>query len=235
MEKVILSIESLNVEKDNNKLLKNISFNFIEGKRYILLGEIGSGKSILCKIIASNFDNRYKISGKILYKNEDLLKFSEDEKRKISGSEISILSLDMRLHPYTEVRKQLEDILLAHNLFRTSKKNFDILLEKIGLPKKILSEYPFKIKEQDIQKIMILITLLLSPNIAIFIHSFRGFDSEIQKIEAELIKVRNKQENLESTLLELQKQKQEIESKQVMDAFRKSGKSMRELMIFLEG
>lgn len=67
--------------------------------------------------------------------------------------------------------------------------------------------------------------------------SISSIDSEIQKIEAELIKVRNKhkQENLESTLLELQKQKQEIESKQVMDAFRKSGKSMRELMIFLEG
>lgn len=63
--------------------------------------------------------------------------------------------------------------------------------------------------------------------------SISSIDSEIQKIEAELIKVRNKQENLESTLLELQKQ--EIESKQVMDAFRKSGKSMRELMIFLEG
>lgn len=38
--------------------------------------------------------------------------------------------------------------------------------------------------------------------------SISSIDSEIQKIEAELIKVRNKQENLESTLLELQKQKQ---------------------------
>ena len=37
--------------------------------------------------------------------------------------------------------------------------------------------------------------------------SISSIDSEIQKIEAELIKVRNKQENLESTLLELQKQK----------------------------
>ena len=32
--------------------------------------------------------------------------------------------------------------------------------------------------------------------------SISSIDSEIQKIEAELIKVRNKQENLESTLLE---------------------------------
>ena len=33
----------------------------------------------------------------------------------------------------------------------------------------------------------------------------------------------------------LQNAKQEIETKQVMDAFKKSGKSMHELMVFLEG
>ena len=42
--------------------------------------------------------------------------------------------------------------------------------------------------------------------------SISSIDSEIQKIEAELIKVRNKQENLESTLLELQKQKQGLKT-----------------------
>jgi len=64
--------------------------------------------------------------------------------------------------------------------------------------------------------------------------SISSIDAEIQKIEDELIKVRKKQENLEENLLKLQKAKQEIETKQVMDAFKKSGKSMRELMIFLE-
>ena len=65
--------------------------------------------------------------------------------------------------------------------------------------------------------------------------SISSIDSEIQKIEDELIKVRKKQETLEETLLKLHKAKQEIETKQVMDAFKKSGKSMRELLIFLEG
>ncbi len=65
--------------------------------------------------------------------------------------------------------------------------------------------------------------------------SISSIDSEIQKIEEELIKVHKKQETLESQLSELQKTKQEIEAKQIMDAFRKSGKSMHELMIFLEG
>lgn len=65
--------------------------------------------------------------------------------------------------------------------------------------------------------------------------SISSIDSEIQKIEDELIKVREKQETLEETLLKLQKAKQEIETKQVMNAFKKSRKSMRELLIFLEG
>ncbi|MDY2594667.1 MAG: DUF4315 family protein [Oliverpabstia sp.] len=65
--------------------------------------------------------------------------------------------------------------------------------------------------------------------------SISSIDTEIKKVEDELIRVQQKQETLEARLLELQKAKQEIESRQIMDAFHKSGKSLRELMIFLEG
>lgn len=65
--------------------------------------------------------------------------------------------------------------------------------------------------------------------------SISSIDNEIKKIEDELIKVQQKQEALEARLLELQKAKHEIESRKIMDAFHNSGKSLRELMIFLEG
>ena len=65
--------------------------------------------------------------------------------------------------------------------------------------------------------------------------SIDSIDAEIQQVESELEKLRTKQESLEDKLLELQKAKQEIEAKQIMDAFRKSGKSMHELLVFLEG
>ena len=65
--------------------------------------------------------------------------------------------------------------------------------------------------------------------------SISSIDTEIKKVENELIKVQQKQEALEARLLELHKAKHEIESKQIMDAFHNSGKSLRELMIFLEG
>jgi hypothetical protein len=54
------------------------------------------------------------------------------------------------------------------------------------------------------------------------------------KINGDLAKLQKKQEALSDRLLELQKQKQEYEFKQVMDAFRKSGKSLQELMTFLD-
>jgi predicted nucleic acid-binding Zn-ribbon protein len=63
--------------------------------------------------------------------------------------------------------------------------------------------------------------------------STTSIETEIAKINGELTKLQKKQEALSDRLLELQKQKQEHEAKQVMEAFRKSGKSLQELMTFL--
>ena len=50
--------------------------------------------------------------------------------------------------------------------------------------------------------------------------SISSIDTEIKKVEDELIKVQQKQEALDARL--------------IMDAFHNSGKSLKELMIFLE-
>ena len=66
------------------------------------------------------------------------------------------------------------------------------------------------------------------------IRSITSIEAEISKVEADLAKAQEKCDILSARLLELQKTKQEIEAAKVMDAFRKSGKSMQELMTFLE-
>ncbi len=53
--------------------------------------------------------------------------------------------------------------------------------------------------------------------------SIKSIETEISKVEADLAKAQEKCDALAARLLELQKTKQEIEAKQVMDAFRKSG------------
>ena len=64
--------------------------------------------------------------------------------------------------------------------------------------------------------------------------SISSIETEISKVESDLAKAQEKVDSLSTRHFELQKTKQEIETKKVMDAFRKSGKSMQELMTFLE-
>ena len=61
-----------------------------------------------------------------------------------------------------------------------------------------------------------------------------SIESEIAKVEAELSKAQEKVDTISAKLLKLQKQKQEYEAKQIMEAYKKSGKSLQELMTFLD-
>ena len=59
--------------------------------------------------------------------------------------------------------------------------------------------------------------------------SISSIETEISKVESDLLKAQERGDSLSARLLELQKTKQEIEAKKVMDAFRKSGKSIQKL------
>lgn len=66
------------------------------------------------------------------------------------------------------------------------------------------------------------------------VKSISTIETEIAKAEAELSKAQKRYDAIAAKLLALQKQKQEYEAKQVMDAFKKSGKSLQELLTFLD-
>ena len=64
--------------------------------------------------------------------------------------------------------------------------------------------------------------------------SISSIDAEIAKVEVELNKAQEKVDAISTKLLKLQKQKQDYEAKQIMEAYKKSGKTMQELMTFLD-
>lgn len=64
--------------------------------------------------------------------------------------------------------------------------------------------------------------------------SISSIEAEIKKLEEELKKAQAKVEATSARILELRKLKQDYESRQIMDAFHKSGKSLQELMTFLD-
>lgn len=63
--------------------------------------------------------------------------------------------------------------------------------------------------------------------------SIASIESEIQKTEAELSALSKKYDETAERLNDLQKQKQDYENRQIIEAYRKSNKSLDEVMIFL--
>lgn len=66
------------------------------------------------------------------------------------------------------------------------------------------------------------------------IKSISAIDAVISKVNDELAKLKAKEDALLEQLTKLQEKKHAAEAKQVMEAFKKSGKSLQELMTFLE-
>ena len=64
--------------------------------------------------------------------------------------------------------------------------------------------------------------------------SITSIEAEISKVSSELKQAQEKADALSQRLLELQQMREADESKQVMEAFRKSGKSLQELLTFLD-
>jgi septal ring factor EnvC (AmiA/AmiB activator) len=63
--------------------------------------------------------------------------------------------------------------------------------------------------------------------------SITTIENEIAKIQSELTKLHQKEDALADRLLALQKEKQDYEAKQILDAYKRSGKTLHEMMIFL--
>lgn len=64
--------------------------------------------------------------------------------------------------------------------------------------------------------------------------SISAIETELKKAEDDLKKAQEKVDILSDRVLKLQQQKQEYESRQIIEAYKKSGKTLDELLTFLD-
>ena len=171
----ILKIEDLVIQYDTDSgcvhALNGLSLTLREGETLGLVGETGAGKTTLARSIMGLIQcpPGKIVSGKILYRGEDLLTMKEKHRQSIRGKEISMIFQDpmTSLNPVTTVGDQIAEAVMAHEKIgkkQAWEKALE-MLETVGISRERASDYPHQFSGGMKQRVIIAIALVLNPKI----------------------------------------------------------------------
>ncbi len=121
MKEKILEVKNLTISfRTPNGLVRavrDVSFDLYRGETFAIVGESGSGKSVTNRAIMGILARNAIIDGgQILYRNQDLTKFSEANFHEIRGKRIGMIFQDplSSLNPIMKVGKQITEAMLVN-------------------------------------------------------------------------------------------------------------------------
>ena len=186
----ILKIEDLVIQYDTDSgcvhALNGLSLTLREGETLGLVGETGAGKTTLARSIMGLIQcpPGKIVSGKILYRGEDLLTMKEKHRQSIRGKEISMIFQDpmTSLNPVTTVGDQIAEAFMAHEKIGKKKAWEKALemLETVGISRERANDYPHQFSGGMKQRVIIAISLVLNPKILLADEPTTALDVTIQ-------------------------------------------------------
>ena len=198
MSENILSVVDLNTSFHTDRgevmAVNGVSFNLDRGKILGIVGESGSGKSVTAYSIMQILEKNGGIKiGQVLYKGEDITKFTEKQMREFRGKCCSIIFQDpmTSLNPVFTIGNQLKEAIELHTP-RKGKEAMDRAVEMLTLvgvnePEKRVKQYPYELSGGMRQRVMIAMALACEPDILIADEPTTALDVTIQAQILELM------------------------------------------------
>ena len=176
------------------KAVNGISYNLDAGKVLGIVGESGSGKSVSAYSVLRILTDTGRVTeGEVLFKGENILKYSEPQMQKFRGSRISIIFQDPMtcLNPTFSIGSQLREAIRIHtdrNKEQVQARALEMLqLVGVNEPEKRLKQYPHELSGGMRQRVMIAMALACEPDILIADEPTTALDVTIQAQILELM------------------------------------------------
>lgn len=158
-----------------------------KGERIALVGETGCGKTILGLSIIRLLPENVHITGKVLFKGNNLLEYSEKNMRQIRGKEIMMIFQNplSALNPVLNIEKQLCESLIFHEGVnkKEAREKAKEILALCGLkePENVLKNYPYELSGGELTRIMIAVGIINNPSFLIADEPSKGLDTRLQQ------------------------------------------------------
>ncbi|WP_432039703.1 ABC transporter ATP-binding protein [Streptomyces cucumeris] len=209
----LLEVRDLHVEFHTReglaKAVNGVNYSVRAGETLAVLGESGSGKSVTAQAIMGILDMPPgKIpQGQILYRGEDMLTMSNEERRKIRGRKIAMIFQDAlsALNPVLSVGYQLGEMFRVHQGLskKEAKAKAIELMDRVRIPaaKERVGDYPHQFSGGMRQRIMIAMALALEPDLIIADEPTTALDVTVQAQVMDLLAELQREYNMGLVLI----------------------------------
>lgn len=171
------------------EVLHGISLNVRRGEKVALVGESGSGKSVTARIVLGLLQEfaSARISGSVLFDNEDLETQPLKVRQALRGTSISMIFQDptSSLNPVYPIDTQFEEVLRRGDpqiAPAQASARAVTLLEDVSIPEpeRVLASYPFQLSGGMNQRVMIAMALANEPSLLIADEPGTALDVTVQ-------------------------------------------------------
>ncbi|MGP4013192.1 ABC transporter ATP-binding protein [Streptomyces sp. 4N124] len=188
----LLEVRDLHVEFHTReglaKAVNGVNYSVSAGETLAVLGESGSGKSVTAQAIMGILDMPpARIpKGEILFRGQDMLTMSGEERRKIRGQKIAMIFQDAlsSLNPVLSVGYQLGEMFRVHQGLskKAAKAKAIELMDRVKIPAAAarVGDYPHQFSGGMRQRIMIAMALALEPDLIIADEPTTALDVTVQ-------------------------------------------------------
>jgi microcin C transport system ATP-binding protein len=188
----LISVEDLSVDfrsgENVTHAVKKVSFDIGDAETVALVGESGSGKTVTALSILQllPYPSASHPSGKIFFKDENLLALRPDQLRHVRGNKISMIFQEpmTSLNPLHTIEQQVGEVLKIHRGMsdRAARVRVLDLLNKVGIddPQGRLGSYPHQLSGGQRQRVMIAMALANEPDLLIADEPTTALDVTIQ-------------------------------------------------------
>jgi peptide/nickel transport system ATP-binding protein len=179
MSDIVLEIDHLSIAlppgADRANAVTDVNLTLRAGEVTCLIGESGSGKSLVARAILGLLPGPHvRIGGgRILFDDADLVRISAARMRAIRGAGIAMIFQEpmTALNPLHTIGRQLDEVLRIHtDLGRSARRTRVVeLLDSVHLPEpnRLLRSFPHQLSGGQRQRAMIAMALALNPRLLI--------------------------------------------------------------------
>jgi peptide/nickel transport system ATP-binding protein len=186
----LLSIEDVAVElptaRGNLRAVDHVDLALGAGQTLGIVGESGCGKTMLSRAILQLLPKKAKLSGRVIFDGQDLVRLNAEALRKLRAREIAVVFQDpmTSLNPVLTIGTQLIETLQEHLELdaAAARRRSAELLAAVGIPapEQRLGQYPHQLSGGMRQRVAIAIALSCEPKLLIADEPTTALDVTIQ-------------------------------------------------------